>query len=146
MRDRNEVATLAMRRYPDVGMLMAIMFFENDRARAGLGALDERKRRHGGNVNNFKRWDFGSDQIRYHLVRHTPPRREYALVSMADLLDVRIDSATATVSTVYVPAVNKHLVVPVSPKSLRHQSDRRMVAAALRDTRRQLRTSPGTDV
>lgn len=138
--ERMELAGLAHKRYPDVPLLLALDFFLSDRRRAGLGALDERKRNVGGNVNNFKRDVFERGGVVYHLRRYSPERREFAPESFT-YWGPSIDAATAIVKTVTIPARDERLCVDVAYRDFQTQYGRRMVASMLRHARRQLRTA-----
>lgn len=132
-----ELPWLAHRRYPDVDPELAIAFFESDRQRAGLGALDERRRR-GKGIRNYKRYELAHDQVRYYLERYTPMRREYAKPRW-EAINAGNAPINATVQVVVIPERNQCLCVPVSGWDFRDQRGRRMVAGALRDARKQLR-------
>lgn len=143
MDDRMELAGLAHRRYPDVELPLAIRFLESDRRRAGLGALDERRRKVGGNISNYKRDVYEQMQVRYHLVRHTPARMEYPRMSWDEWMPTLGNAAEAKITLIQVPARDQHLCVPADYRDLREQSGRRKIAATLREARRQLaRPSP----
>jgi hypothetical protein len=141
--DRVELAALAHRRYPDMELPLAVRCLLSDRRHAGLGALDERRRLGRNGVNNYKHGLLESGQVRYHLVRRTPPRMDYPLVSWADFAAHSIDHAEPTIALVKIPARNQHLCVPADWRELTEQSGRRSVAAALRKARRMLRNGEG---
>lgn len=140
MHDKMELAGLAYRRYPGMPLPMAVECFLSDRRKAGLGALDERKRRVGADISNYKRDVMEHGQVRYHLVRHTPAHRKYDLPPCAAFDPEAPGMDTMTVRTFEVPAKNVHLCVPADYRDFHEQALRRRVAQALREARRQLRS------
>jgi hypothetical protein len=134
--DRMEAAGLAHRRYPDMPLDLALFCFRSDRRTAGLGALDERKRKRRGEVANYKLDVFEHRQVRYHLIRHTRARREYDPESFSS---IDVFDAKSTVLLIDIPERTQHLVVPVDYFDFENQRGRRRVAIALRIARRQLR-------
>jgi hypothetical protein len=137
MNDRLELVALAHRRYPDMPLRLALMCFESDRNRAGLGALDESRRHVGANINNYKRAVHERGGVIYHLVRHSPACRRFQPAEFEDF-DPDANYATATVTTVDVPAKTEHLCVARDFRDLREQRGRKETAILLRKARRQL--------
>jgi hypothetical protein len=137
LNDRLELMALAHRRYPGMPLPLALMCFESDRNRAGLGALDESRRHVGANINNYKRSVQERGGVIYHLVRHAPARRKFQPMELEDFVP-GANYASATVTVVDVPEKTEHLCVARDFRDLREQRGRNETAILLRKARRQL--------
>lgn len=137
MNDRMELVALAHRRYPDMELPLALMCFQSDRRRAGLGALDSNRRRGHKGVHNYK-MDSEGRGVRYHLVRQAPAGWKFPLVRWENI-DLTANYSEATIKLVPVPERNEHLCVPADYMDLREQSGRRVIAATLREARKQIK-------
>lgn len=139
MRDRMELAGLAHRRYPYMELPLAMMRFESDRRCAGLGSLDADRRR-GPKFSGVRNYKLLTERGRvlYHLIRHTPAGWKYPRVDM-DTFCPTTNYAEATIKLVPVPERSEHLCVPADHSDLFEQSGRRVIAAMLKEARRQLK-------
>lgn len=133
-KERMEVALLAHRRYPDMPLDLALMCFESDRRRAGLGALDDRKRR-GVEVFRSKRLDFASDLVIYRFGIARPAREEYVPQDWMDF-DPSKDYSTLTVQRVKIPAHKEKFGLNVRVRDFYDQRTRNLIARQLRNARR----------
>lgn len=144
-RDRMELLGLAHRRYPDVEPWIAVEFFLSDRRRAGLGALDARRRLSVARkeISYYKQMDFYTGRIEYDARLNVPARREYPKLqeSLADFFND--NSALACVQLIERPAVMAHLRLPFERSIFDSQTGRRFVAKELRKLRLQLRKDSG---
>jgi hypothetical protein len=143
--DRIELAALAHRRYPDMELPLAVMCFQSDRRRAGLGALDEHRRRglRLSGIRNYKCDVIEHRQARYHMIRHTPARMEYERQAGEDF-NPNASYAEMTVQMIQIPERSEHLCVAADYADLVEQYGRHRIAAALREARRQIRGSGRT--
>jgi len=132
-----EIEDLARRRYPRKRHIeWAVMQFLSDRHAAGLGALDERRRR-GREVQRGKFVDPNDGRIVYRMGVNRPPRR---VIPYGDCLDFPgISKTSATVTCIEVPAIYLRLDIRVDPRDLWDQKGRALAAYRLRNARKELR-------
>jgi hypothetical protein len=135
MSGRMDFLALACRRYPGEDPEVAMLFMRSDRQRAGLGALDERKRGiFKKQVQRSKHVD--QSDVLYHLAVNRPARREFPAQELEDL-DLSV-TKSLTVTLVSVPVVNKVIRVRVNQRDVYDQSGRGGVARMLLHARAQL--------
>jgi hypothetical protein len=119
-------ALLAIRRYKDLDPFTALMFFQSDRERAGLGALYKRTEHHP-RVSNWKNIDPFTGNVTYHMRVHRPagtrPVRLSAFVVCKEL----------------VPEISVGIHRSVTRNLLASEMDRSYVALVLRQARAELR-------
>lgn len=135
-RENEALVRLAMRRYPDDNALLAVEFLLSDRREAGLGALDERKRlasRRHSPVRNTKTQDLMTGRWHYSRRIDIPARDEWPILE-ADYIP---GGAHQTVTIARTPARQTHMACYCERP--RTETDRRMVAAMLRELRRSTR-------
>lgn len=134
-----DVAALAHARYPDDPIDLAIMFFMSDRRAAGLGALDESKRPRGRRpVRNSKYVDIITGQVHYDRTIDVPAHREWPVVDFSSYC-IGDTAATDTVTIINAPGRKAHMALRLDRRMFERQSDRRIVAAQLRELRRSTR-------
>lgn len=131
-----KLVLLALRRYPYKAIDLAVMFFQSDRRRAGLGALDERRRR-GKELFRRKRLDLFSGDVFYEFGVNRPARREYVQPDLGLVpWSIGAQAAALTIAAQEIPAETTRLAMRVPSKDLLDQSGRSVVAAELRRARR----------
>lgn len=130
-RDLMALAGLAHRRYPNERIDFAMMMFQSDRRRAGLGALDTRHR-HGRHISNVKERRY-TGEVCYTLSINAPARQQYKRPPMWKLGQ----PAPATIQLETVPARQGRICYVV--QDLGTQRERDAAAHTLLEARKQLR-------
>lgn len=132
---RDDVLTLALRRYPKLKSqpLLALLQFGSDRRTAGLGALANRKGT--GNVRCGKEPNLLTNRVTYFRIIDIPPRDKLPPFDPMQGIGGPM-AMNARVTIVRVPARKSHLCFPCDRRDLLDQRGRDMVAAGLRLMRR----------
>ena len=129
---------LARRRYPRAPLLAVVDWFLDDRRAAGLGALDEARRRpRGGPVRNVKYFDYLSERVIYRARIVRPERLEFEPYRPETLLLGNRASATRTARR--LPPVNVAFNEAFHAYELQDQHGRDHIAHVLRKHRQQMR-------
>lgn len=137
---RMELAGLAHRRYPNMQLPMALLCFESDRRKAGLGALDECLRGTGkGRWIGYRKWvENFTGRVVYEAIIEIPPHYRVPRIPALDLCGSLITAETCIQAT-WVPARSERMHLPVDSDVFRTQSGRRYVARQLWRMRKTLR-------
>lgn len=134
-----ELAAIAHKRYPDMALDLAVMCLLSDRRAAGLGALDDRKRRASRRhspVRNIKERDLLSGHLIYSRTIHIEAHQVLPELDFADYLPgAGAKHMTVTVTT--VPERRVAMAMNCYPPET--QAERNIVAASLRELRRSTR-------
>lgn len=138
--DETQMFRLASRRYPQARAVLAVSYFCSDRRRAGLGALDERKRglgRYAQTIHNFKYQEPAGGMIVYRCEIRQQLRQVIDQPWCWPAIDSMNAAATMTVTT--LPGYTDTKCIPFNPQLFETQQGRTLVAKQLRRFRRDMR-------